>query len=104
MRDDADEFAEFEQADEDLEDAAEDDGGEEVLDAMDRNECDDDDGHGAGGTGDHAGAAAEDGGDDAHDESGIEPDERRDAGDEGECDGFGDEGERDGDAREDLAL
>lgn len=92
MRHEAHELAQPEDAREHLQDVHQHDGGEEVLDAVFRHEADYDDGERTGGARDHAGPAANQRGDQAHEEGSVEANQRVDPGDERESHCFGNEG------------
>ena len=80
------------QTKDDLQRAGENGGDQKVVEAMSPHEGSSDERDGAGGTGDHGGAAAGDRNHDADDEGGEQADFRIDARDEGKGDDFGDEG------------
>ena len=88
----------------DLQQAAKNDGREEVLNTVERHEGHNDDSHGTGGSRYHAWTSAEDGGDQSDKESGIESDQRRDPGDKSKSNGFRNESQGDGDARKKVVL
>ena len=94
--------AELEQPGDDLEQAHQDRGGEQILDAVIVDEA----GHQHGGRRgcgrDHRGAAAGEGDDAGDDDRGVQADLRIDAGDDRKADRFGDQRERDDDARQDF--
>ena len=102
--DEAHQPADAEGAEGDLDDAGEDRGGEQVLDAVVLDQRDDDQRHGAGGGGDHGGPAAGEGDDDGDDERGVEPDLGVDAGDDRERDRLGDQGQGDDEPGEQVGA
>lgn len=92
LRDEAHEHAEAEKAEEDLDYAGEQSGGEKVGKAVAVDQRSRHEGDGAGRSRDHRGAAAGKGNDDADDEGGKQADLRIDAGREGKGDDFRNEG------------
>ena len=96
-------FATPSEAEDDLEDAGEDDRGDEVVHPVLARDRGDDERDRAGGGGDHRGPAAEERDRDRHHERREQPDPGVDAGDDRERDRLGDERERDDEAGEDLA-
>ena len=92
------------ETEDDLDEAGEDRGGEEELDAVVLHQRHDDQRHGAGGGGDHPRPAAGEGDDDGDRERGVEPDLGVDTGDDRERDRLGDERERDDEPAEHLGA
>ena len=103
-RDEAHQFRDSGQAQDDLEDAAEDHRGYQVIESVGLHQRCDDQGDGAGGGGNHGRPAADEGDGDGHGEGRKEPDPRVDAGDDRKRDGFGDECQRHDKACEDLGF
>ena len=95
MRNKPDELAEPEDPRADLNDTHQNDGGEEVFDAVRRHQRNHHDGQRAGGAGDHAGPPAKERGDEPDHEGGIEAHQRMHPGDEGEGHGLRHQRKRD---------
>jgi hypothetical protein len=97
-------FRHAERAEDHLEDAGEDDGGDQVAQAVFAVHGRDDEGDGTGGGGDHRPSAADDGDRDGHGEGGEQADRGVDPGDDREGDRLGDQREGDNQAGQDLGA
>ena len=102
VRHEADELAPAQDTGGDLQNAHEDNGGEEIFDPVLGHERDHDDGQRAGGARDHARPAADQRRDEAHEEGRVEAHERVNTGDEGEGHRLGHQRQRDGEPGKEL--
>ncbi len=96
----ADELAQLQQAESDLQQPHQHHGGKQIFHAMLHHQRHHDHRQCTGGAGNHAGPATECGGDQAHDEGGVEAGERVDLRHEGEGDGLGHQSQGHGQAAE----
>ncbi|MCY1223074.1 hypothetical protein D9M72_351830 [compost metagenome] len=103
-RHEAHQRAQLEQTRHDLQDAREDGGCKEVLQAVLLDQEHHDECHGSRGCGDHAGTPAREGDDNGDAERGVEADLGVDAGDDGKGNGFGNKSECNHEAGQEVAT